>query len=186
MKKIIIMLISILLVGCTTSNDIARFKEEYEALNDENIKVIVDEEVVVNYVDEKETYDFLTNGTGIIYFGLANSHECRNVVPSLFEVAKENNLVVNYYDTNRFSSKGDEEIETETFSKIIELLYYHLKEDTEGNKVLFVPDVYYVKDGEIIDHHLGTIDKKEDSTVALNEEEKKKLFDIYHQLINKD
>ena len=65
------------------------------------------------------------------------------------------------------------------------ILNEYLSEDENGQKVLYVPDVYFIKDGKIVGHHLGTVDSQADPTISLTEEEKNELLDIFNELFEK-
>ncbi len=170
MKKILLILL--LLVGCSNKNDIDKFKEEYESLNDSNIEVNIDSNYNIKYLSIDEVVTFLENDTGILLFGISNDGMTRSVVETLLEVAKENKLNLYYYNPSNIE-------ENESFSKMIGILNDYLQTNEDNQKVLSVPDVYFVKDGKIIGNHYGTVNS---NNVILNEEEKEELYNIYNKL----
>ena len=117
-KKIFILLLLIVTVisftGCDSKKkekeekvdgDNIKFKEEYEKLNgtkNDSGKTIRTIEIpennpfiyksakdIVNMIDDEETF--------IVYFGFASCPWCRSVVPTLIQVAKDNNIDKIYY-----------------------------------------------------------------------------------------
>lgn len=191
-KKKLMLVIDILLgailVGIMTfgiyqylKSDGEKFKAEYEALNNENVNINISKNNPIKYVTLDEVFDIIQNKTGVIYFGFPGCPWCRNMIPVLFEVAKNNNIDTIYYFNPRDIRKSD----NEDYNKLKEILNEYLSEDENGQKVLYVPDVYFIKDGKIVGHHLGTVDSQEDPTISLTDEEKNELLDIFNELFEK-
>ena len=109
MKKLL--LIVLLLVGCSNKNDINKFKEEYEALNDSNIEVNIDTSYNIKYLNIDEVVTFLENDTGILLFGITNDGMTRAIIEILLKVAKDNKLDLYYYNPSEIE-------ESETFAKM--------------------------------------------------------------------
>lgn len=162
-------------------SDGEKFKAEYEALNNENVNINISKNNPIKYVTLDEVFDIIQNKTGVIYFGFPGCPWCRNMIPVLFEVAKNNNIDTIYYFNPRNVKKSD----NDEYNKLKEILNEYLSEDENGQKVLYVPDVYFIKDGKIVGHHLGTVDSQEDPTISLTEEEKNELLDIFNELFEK-
>lgn len=175
MKKLL--LIILLLVGCSSkSSDIDKFKEEYESLNNENIEVNIDSKYSIKYLTIDEVVTFLENDTGILFLGIANDGMTRSVVETLLEVANKNKLDLYYYSPSNLT-----ENDTENFAKMIGILNEYLQTNEDNQKILSVPDVYFVNNGKVVGNHYGTID----NNVNLNEDEKKELYDTYNSLAQK-
>ena len=124
-------------------NDSELFASEYKQVDEDNVFV---------YRDAKEIIRILENGTGVVYLGFPECKWCQAYVPYLDEVAKENNVNTIYY----FNIKEDREKNTSDYKKIVELTSEFLGYDDEGEKRVFVPDVYVVLDGEILSHNNET------------------------------
>lgn len=190
-KKLMVVidiLLGAILVGVMTfgiyqylKSDGEKFKAEYEALNNENVNINISKNNPIKYVTLDEVFDIIQNKTGVIYFGFPGCPWCRNMIPVLFEVAKNNNIDTIYYFNPRNVKKSD----NDEYNKLKEILNEYLFEDENGQKVLYVPDVYFIKDGKIVGHHLGTVDSQEDPTISLTEEEKNELLDIFNELFEK-
>lgn len=190
-KKLMVVidiLLGAILVGVMTfgiyqylKSDGEKFKAEYEALNNENVNINISKNNPIKYVTLDEVFDIIQNKTGVIYFGFPGCPWCRNMIPVLFEAAKNNNIDTIYYFNPRDIRKSD----NEDYNKLKEILNEYLSEDENGQKVLYVPDVYFIKDGKIVGHHLGTVDSQEDPTISLTEEAKNELLDIFNELFEK-
>lgn len=190
-KKLMVVidiLLGAILVGIMTfgiyqylKSDGEKFKAEYEALNNENVNINISKNNPIKYATLDEVFDIIQNKTGVIYFGFPGCPWCRNMIPVLFEVAKNNNIDTIYYFNPRNVKKSD----NDEYNKLKEILNEYLSEDENGQKVLYVPDVYFIKDGKIVGHHLGTVDSQEDPTISLTEEEKNELLDIFNELFEK-
>lgn len=190
-KKLMVVidiLLGAILVGIMTfgiyqylKSDGEKFKAEYEALNNENVNINISKNNPIKYVTLDEVVDIIQNKTGVIYFGFPGCPWCRNMIPVLFEAAKNNNIDTIYYFNPRNVKKSD----NDEYNKLKEILNEYLSEDENGQKVLYVPDVYFIKDGKIVGHHLGTVDSQEDPTISLTEEEKNELLDIFNELFEK-
>lgn len=190
-KKLMVVidiLLGAILVGIMTfgiyqylKSDGEKFKAEYEALNNENVNINISKNNPIKYVTLDEVFDIIQNKTGVIYFGFPGCPWCRNMIPVLFEAAKNNNIDIIYYFNPRDIRKSD----NEDYNKLKEILNEYLSEDENGQKVLYVPDVYFIKDGKIVGHHLGTVDSQEDPIISLTDEEKNELLDIFNELFEK-
>lgn len=164
----------------TIDEDGIKFKQEYEELNSSSVVVSIDELNPIKYASFDEVVEILTNGTGIVYFGFPACPWCRNVIPVLFEVAKTNNYSTIYYFNPREIRNDD----NEQYQKLIDILNPYLLEK-DGNKVLYVPDIYFVKNGQIVGHHLSTVESQTDPYVSLTTDQKQELVNIFQDLFDK-
>ena len=182
------------------TQDAAQFKTEYEEYNGkttsngkEYLNIELPEVNPIVYASYEEVMDVLENGTGVIYFGYPTCPWCRNVVPVLLESAKENRVkeilyfnAKEYRDTLRLNELGEIEVVTEAKEGYAELVaalgehasvYEGLNDDSI--KRLYFPTVVFVKEGEVIAFHEGSVDSQEDPYIGLDEEQVKELKKIY-------
>lgn len=174
---IIILLIS---TACGNNNvtDAEKFKYEYESLNNNSVAININEDNPIKYVNFEDLIEILTTGTGVIYFGFPGCPWCRNVIPVLFDVADFNNIdTIYYFNPKDIRTSGDEQ-----YQKLINILDNYLLENEQGEKTLYVPDVYFVKNGKIVGNHLSTVDSQTDPYISLTEEQTKDLENIYQNL----
>ena len=162
------------------SNDNLKFKFEYELYNNisydngKKIKANIPFDNNVTYVKEKDLESVLTSGDRVIYFGYTTCPWCRNIVSPLVEVINDNNLDKLYYvDVHSVNAKS-----------VYDILDEYLEFDNDGNKRLYVPDVYFIKDGRIVYHHLGSLDSYKDAFKGMNNKQLNELKSIYQEGID--
>lgn len=129
-----------------TKKDNYKFSVEYTKVPMDNVFV---------YKTEEEIIDILENGSGIIYLGFPECPWCQTYTVYLNEVAKDNSIEKIYY----LNIKEMRSNNTENYQKIVSLLDSVLETDENGNKRVFVPQVVFVKKGEIVggDNETSTI-----------------------------
>lgn len=186
MKKIVgilsCLILFLIITGCGNNNeDALKFKTEYEALNESSVPMSISENNPIKYVDFSELEKTLTSGTSVIYLGFPGCPWCRNILPVLFEVAEKNNVDTIYYANPR-EIKNDN---MDNYEKLKSMLNEYLEENDEGVKTLYVPDVYFVRDGKIVGHHLSSVSSQTDPYTSLTEEQVVELQNIYQDLFNK-
>lgn len=185
-KKLLYVLLIILVIGACFSiyvyfNDSIRFYLSYTIYNyfpyenGKYIKVDIKRDNGVKYLSEEEVISFFESGTGIVYFGYPECPWCRNVVGPLTEANQDSGMLLYYVDVHKLTSSD----------KLLELLGDYLKEDDDGNKKLYVPDVYFVKDGKILSHHLGTVGSYKNPYLGMKKEQEEELVSIYKNEIDK-
>lgn len=164
-------------------NDSFRFKLSYEYINyveysnGKKIKISVPLDNRMKYISENELLNLLEDGTGILYFGYNTCPWCRNVVPVLIDTVKKNDIDTIYYaDSHKLDMDSIR-------SELYDILDSYLRENEEGKKVLAVPDVYFIKDGEIIGHHIGTVDSYYNPYKKMSNKQEKELSEIYQKFI---
>lgn len=212
MKKVILLLCCFLflLTGCFKKSDAVKFKKEYESLNGEisasgkkYLDVSIDKRNIVKYASIDEVNSIIKSGTGVIYFGYPQCPWCRNAVPCLLEAADSTSLdkiyYLNMYDVrdalevddngNIITKVEAKEGYMELLNNLSSILDDYIIKDKNGNEVntgekrLYVPTVVFVLDGEIIDYYVDTLPTQTDPYVALTEDEKNELINIYKEKI---
>lgn len=182
-KKLIIILcilITLFLVGFLLYKvDSIRFKFAYEYMNyveydnGKKIKISIPWDNKIDYVSNLELEKLLTSGTGILYFGYNTCPWCRNAIPVLIKEVTKNNINKIYYA----------DIDKIDVSIVKEKLVEYLKNDETGKKILSVPDVYFIKDGKIIGHHIGTVESYRNPYKKMSQIQIDELSKIYSNLI---
>ena len=134
---ILLLLISVYFIFIKKENDNIKFSKEYNSVTKENIFV---------YKTKEEILNILEHGTGIVYFGYPECPWCMAYVPLLNEIAMNEGIEKIYY----YNIKEDRKNNTEFYQKVVNILNDYLDYDQEGKKRIFVPNVTFVKNGEII------------------------------------
>lgn len=190
--------------------DAKKFKEEYEALNENEgyIKLDIDENNPIEYADYDKLLEVIENGTGIIYLGFPGCPWCRNALPVLLDAAKDNNVDIIYYMNilNERDSyvvedeklvyavdkEGKEKKGTEGYFKLLKALDKHLtdyvvtydgEEYEVGEKRIYAPSVIFVRDGKVLGIHVSTVDSQESPKEPLTEKQYDELYSIYEDYI---
>lgn len=130
--------------------DNVRFSKDYTQVSEDNIyKFASKGEVLAAFEAEK----------AVVFFGFPECKWCQAYVKYLNDIAKE-------YGVNQilyYNIKYDRNKNTEFYKKIQEIAKDYLLQDEEGNPRVYVPDVYFIKDGKIVGHNndTSTISKME-------------------------
>lgn len=130
--------------------DSEKFSDEYGITTD-NVFV---------YRTQDEILKILQHGTGIVYLGFPECPWCKAYVKYLNEVAKEEEIDKIYY----YNILDDRKNNTDFYKKLLKALNGNLLYDDEGNEKIFVPDVSFVVDGNIIHHDNETSVMKDNIT----------------------
>lgn len=115
-----------------------KFSEEYPELPLENR---------FRFIDIEEGIKIMERGTGILYFGFPDCKWCQAYVPLLNEVVMENSD----FPIWAVNIKEDREENTENYQRILEIAKDKIKLDKEGKPRLFVPIVFLVHNGVILE-----------------------------------
>lgn len=113
-------------------------------------KVSVDN--VYKYVTAKEALELFKSEEAVIFFGFKECIWCQEYAPILNDYAKQNSIETIYY----VDIKQDRANNTEQYQELIKLLDKYLSSDENGQKRIYVPDVYFVSKGKIVGHNNDT------------------------------
>ena len=127
--------------------DAEKFAQEYTEVGADNVFV---------YRDMDEIIRILEHGTGVVYLGFPECPWCQRYVKYLNEVAKDLGVEKIYY----YNIREDRNNNSKGYQKIIELLGDMVEYDEEGRPKIYVPEVIYVKEGEIVAHDNETVGRK--------------------------
>lgn len=127
-------------------------------------------------------------GTGIVFYSYDTCPWCNRAIPTLAKAAKDSGIEVFYVDVKEkeFNAKTTNEKKT-----IVQNLYKDidsaLQTNSNGEKSLEVPLVLAVKDGKIVDSHLGVVSDFELDTSKMDEyqvtsSQEDELYDIYTKM----
>ena len=147
---ILIGVVSFLLINKDNKNDndkvgedAKKFASEYTTVSEDNVFV---------YRDIDEIIRIMEKGTGVVYLGFPECPWCGAYVKYLNEVAKEVGIEKIYY----YNILNDRKDETEEYKKILSILGDNLQNDEEGNPRVYVPNVSFHIDGEVIGNDCET------------------------------
>lgn len=165
-------------------------------ISEDNPFIEVSADEIVKKIDNKETF--------YVYFGSTLCPWCRSVIESAIKVAKQNNIKTIYYvdiwDDNgkeilrdKFEVKDKKAVKvqdgTESYYKLLEsfndlLRDYKVTENDKeyetGEKRIYAPNYFYIKDGKAEKLVTGKSDKLTDSRGELTDEIKKDQENIFN------
>ena len=193
MKKWMMSLLCVLLlVGCTTKTEI-QFKEynvpegEHRIIELMNVPVdmqqyngFTDVDHVFRRTTMKESFRLVDEGaTGILYFGYSTCPYCLKVVPILNDLAKKYGQMVYYIDVFNEQDK----ISDDDINRYLDM-YVDFLETDDGEPVFYVPQVFVIVNGQVIDGHVGAVDSYDPSTqTQLTAEQKEELTWILESMV---
>lgn len=142
---IVIGVVIFLIIGNKNNEetDGEKFAKEYTEVGKDNVFV---------YRTSDEIIRLMKNGTGVVYLGFPECPWCQAYVKYLDEVAKEVGVNKIYY----YNILEDRTNNTEAYQEIVSLLKDNLEYDNEGNSRIYVPNVSFHANGEIIGNDLET------------------------------
>ena len=123
--------------------DAQKFAKEYTEIGEDNVFV---------YRNVEEIINVLKHGTGVVYLGFPECPWCQTYVKYLNEVAKNVGVEKIYY----YNILEDRTNNTEEYQEIVSLLEEVLQYDDEGNSRVYVPNVSFHVNGEIIGNDCET------------------------------
>lgn len=179
MKKIlIVILLAFVLVGCHDRNE-DPFVIDYPIMK--NVEHVY---VKTNYTT---ALNLILDGTGVLLFAFdSNLYDCpycQTVVPILNEAAIESGWDSIYY-LDIYKMRAENTSEYRLLVGYIESQVQDLLVRNE-QKTLVVPDVYFIKEGQIMGHHIATLYEDERFIYDLNETQRLTLKNIYLDLFSR-
>jgi thiol-disulfide isomerase/thioredoxin len=174
MKKVLLLLLILLMLGgCGQEKS---FEEDYP--------MFADQEHVYSYstYDEVVSAFTVTEGVSVVLFGFKTCPYCQLTMPIINQAALACGIEkIHYLDIKEMRDQ-------ETAEYLLLLGYLDSKVDDldvrDGKKRLTVPDLYVIKDGEILSHRIATFKTASGYLLDLTEQEKDDLFNIYKQMFN--
>ncbi len=192
MKKLMIAFLSIVvLAGCSSTGT----KDDSKKDDKKNVcdvdcdtadmseyETMKEADHVFKEASFKQAIDMLKDEkfTGILYFGYPACPWCEEAVPIMNEVAKKHNLPIYYVNKKSQDNIDHPEWEKEATKLLDEA--YGLDKDDDDNPRIYVPEVVVVKEGEVISHHMGTIESHDATERKMSEDEIRVLKKIYDNM----
>ncbi len=125
--------------------------------------------------------------TFTVYFGFSHCPWCIEAVPVLNEEAKKYDQKV-YYICSR--PKGTETSNTQMpdYDLVVDTFgpYLSTDKDTGVGPRLYVPNVFFIKDGKVVAHHEDTVDGHDARFAKMTDSQKKELAGIYDDGFRKE
>ncbi|MFV0254600.1 MAG: hypothetical protein ACK5G7_00485 [Erysipelotrichaceae bacterium] len=185
MKKVLICLMLLVLVGCGSTDN-----ENLVEYNSETVKSLAVADMSGYKFYESEFDGYFREGsfalanslladdeTYVLYFGFTGCPFCQDAIPVISASAKKYGVPVIYTDPYNNASIEAYELFVENYAEVLELV--------EGERKLYTPLLVFVKNGEIVYHHLGTVEGHNPSQASLNDEQMELLSGYFSEGFNK-
>ena len=130
----------------------------------------------------KESYDFLTKGTGYIYFGFDTCPWCLEMIPVLQDLVVNKYTV--YYVNVRPEGEDIRKADNPDYQKVVSACKDFLESNPDGNPHIYVPQLFAVKNGEIVAAHLATVEGHDAPSRKMTAEEVEQLREILNDFLN--
>lgn len=117
--------------------------------------------------------------TGVLFYGYPTCAFCNEALPTLIDVASANGQAFYYVNVHMdgYSITDDDLASFEDYA------YAYYQDDGQGGKSFYVPTVFAIKDGQILDAHTGLLDDMTiDTSEPLSAQAYEELFNIYQGL----
>lgn len=191
--------------------DAAKFKKEYEKYNNQKVKgkdftyreVNISDNNPMIYSSVKDIEKLLDGKTGIVYLGYPTCPWCRNAIETLISVTMARNIseikYLNIEDMRSHFSVANDTLKikkgTDDYYKLLMLFdkeleeYTYIFDDKEyptGEKRIYAPTVFFIKDGQIIGKHVGTVtlNKNQSPYDMITSQQKEELSNIYGKFVD--
>lgn len=120
-----------------------QFSSEYTLLDKDNIFVYSSIDKIIN---------LLNNGTGVIFLCTPESEWCQHYALYINDELKSNGIK----EINYLNIKDYRGLNTAKYQKLVDYLANYIYVDDLGNSKIFMPDLTFVKDGNIVYHNNET------------------------------
>lgn len=132
---------------------------------------------ILKALDDKKTFT--------LYFGFDTCPWCIEAVPVLNETAKEYKTKVLYNNTrpNRTETSNSQ---MPDYEKIVNRLGEYFDKDETGKPKLYVPFVLFVRNGQVVKTHEGTVAGHVPSEAPMTAEQRQELQNIYRDGFEKE
>ena len=182
MKKLMMLVLCAFMLGCTPKE---KYKLDY--VTDGSISQfteITDKEPSIKEISLPSAITFFENKySGVMVFAKPDSRYSQKAFAVLNQAAKDAGVTVYYVDVSRKFYKTDEEF-MQYREKVEEFIDVTYLENPNGGTSLYIPDVMAVKDGAVVDFHVGVLkDYDIDVNPEMTEEQYKTIYTIYADLI---
>ena len=146
----------------------------YEGLDEKDTQVFIVSDVkdFLQRLDQKETF--------VAYFGFADCPWCNDAISILNAEAKAEGINI-YYINTRPTKDVKANCEIPDYDLLVERVGEYLTENEEGEPYLYVPFVFFIKHGDVVFTHEGTVDGYDPGFMPISDELIGQLKETYLQ-----
>lgn len=124
---------------------------------------------VVKLMNDKETF--------VVFLGFNNCPYCNAVISYVNEAAENAGEYIGYIDTRKNPS-WENNMDIDDYDLFVKYFGDYLELDEDNKKHLYVPDMYFIKNGEIVARHDGVVEGADDPEQPLTKDQQKELRKI--------
>ena len=117
--------------------------------------------------------------TFVVYAGFNKCPWCNVMLNLLNDIAANRGIDIAYIDT-RANPSWKSNMDIDDYDLLVERFGSVIPEDNEGKKHLYAPHCFFVKNGQLVHDHSGTVPSQAEPSDPLTEEE----IDEYNSTIN--
>lgn len=172
-----VLLFTVFSFGCAAAPELGSKADMsgYEGLTDktDHVFIVSDAKDFLERMDNKETF--------IAYFGFDKCPWCNSMISILNDLGKEYGqeiLYINTRPTKKVTANNQIDNYEQLFNRIGE--YWDINPET-GENYMYVPFVIFVKEGNVVSSHMGTIEDHIPDLSNMSEEQQNKLTNIYRE-----
>lgn len=201
MRKLFVLLLCLLLTACAANTgnegkDTGKVEETAEKTEnnsgcpDEDPGCIAADGVESQHQFTEISFDdaiayFTEKKSGVLYFAFKACPWCQDALPVLTKAVESTGVNVNYIVTRDDTDEHNRLYTDEQKAQIQPYIEKYMSENDEGVMTLYVPLVLVVKDGVVIDGHVGTFDEHDATERDLTVDEELELEKIYTEMLEK-
>ena len=116
----------------------------------------------------------------VLYCGFKNCPWCNSMISILNDTAIEYGLDIAYLDTRKDPSWSSN-MDIDDYDLFVKYFGDYLDTDSDGKKHLYVPHVFFIKDGVVVAEHPGTAPGHENASDELTGEQKETLTQTFEE-----
>ena len=110
----------------------------------------------------------------VVFAGFSNCPWCNALIRTFNDVCLEEGLTVAYLDTRR-NPEWLNNMEIDDYDKFVEIFGEWIPLDDDNKKHLYVPEIFFVKDGKAIYGREGVLESLESPSDIMSEEQVEEL-----------
>ena len=114
----------------------------------------------------------------VLYCGFKDCPWCNRIISILNDTAIDYGTDIAYLDTRKDPSWSSN-LDIDDYDVFVKYFGDYLDTDSDGKKHLYVPHIFFIKDGVVVAEHPGTVSGHENSGDELTDKQKSELKEIY-------
>ncbi len=141
----------------------------------EHVFYDLDVKTMVQAMKDKKTF--------VVYFGDSGCEWCAEAVPILNQAAQENEMQVGYVNT-RSNPEWEKNTDIDNYDMLVEAAGEFLEYDSDGVRHLYTPSVFFIRNGEVVGFHEGTVENHNARNRQMTVDEQEVLRNTYRGLFD--